>query len=180
MSAKLEVIDMSEMSPAARKEMNRVYRAEESPSDLHKTAFQEVITTGSLSERTEAELVAQLYGAFDSRYTNTPVDPWEPTLATDDTGNGLAKAVTQHRDGIRVHISKRLFHRQPIGVLLRPITDNIFQAGEALITKITPRSDTVEADVMPANHYAITVVPTPIWLTRWICENGYNTVDGGR
>jgi len=166
---------MSLSNDQLRRQNDR-YRSHAEPSDKHKAAFREVVTTGSLDETTHSDLCKRLYESFGSDKKDHPVDPWEPTLPTQDEGNGLGKAVSRHYDGIHLHISEKLYHQQPIGVLLRPINDAVRKAGEALITDVCPRSETVESEIMPAKHYKLTIEPTPVWLAKWIGENGYETV----
>jgi len=176
---------------AQTKAMNDAYRSEE-PSPKHQYAFKMVIETGSIPDSTCENLVSELYDPFEDRHKNTPVDPWEPALPTQDTGNGLGRAVTRDGvgsngtdgnggsaeratadHGITIHVSEKLYHQQPIGVLLRPINDAVRKRGEALVTRTRVYAEGVQPEVMNAKHYSLRVEPLPCWLAKWIGENGY-------
>lgn len=152
------------------------YRAER-PSELHRVAMQQVLTEGGVAEDAIEEMVDRLYDPQPDRRTDLPVDPFEPTLPTQDEGNGLGSAVTRNEFGITLHISEKLFHQQPIGVLLRPITNAVSQRGEAMITDVYPRSEDVEPGIMPCYHYNIEIEPTPVWLAKWFGHRGYETIE---
>jgi hypothetical protein len=156
---------------AQTKRRNDKYRDEE-PSRIHQYAYKMAIETGSVPEDTREELVGKLYEPFAPQ--ELPVDPWEPTLPTDDEGNGLGIAVIRDDYGIDIRVSEKLYHQQPIGVLLRPIDDAVRKRGEALITDVCPRSADVTPEVMPAKHYSLRVEPLPCWLAKWIGSNGYD------
>ena len=150
--------------------MNDAYRDEE-PSQLHQNTFKMVLETGSIPEHHRERMVDQLYEPFEPQ--ELPVDPWEPTLPTDDEGNGLGRAVTRDDYGITIHVSEKLYHQQPIGVLLRPINDAVRKKGEALVTRTDVYGEGVQPDVMDAKHYSLRVEPLPCWLAKWIGEYGY-------
>lgn len=152
------------------------YRSE-MPSELHRVAMRQVLTEGGVAEDAIGEMVDRLYEPQQERRKDLPVEPFEPTLSTQEEGNGLGLAVTRNEFGIKLHISKKLFHQQPIGVLLRPIQNEVLQRGEALITDVTPRSGNVEPDVMPCYHYNIDIEPTPVWLSKWFGHRGYETIE---
>lgn len=160
------------MQPEHIKAMNDSYRDQE-PSDLHKTAFADVIVGDGLDEDDVAEMYDMLYEPFPDRMKDHPVDPWEPALPFDDKGNGLARAVSRNEFGVFLHISEKLWRHQPIGVLLRPIGDEVGKAGEALITDVTPRSTDVEDHIMPAEHIKLKLEPLPVWLSKWVGDDGY-------
>lgn len=160
------------MNRSQSERQNQQYRSNSEPSALHQAAFEDALQTGDVAEEAAQEMVDRLYDPWPGGNKETPRDPTESTLPNAD-GNGLSKAVVRHDHSIAVHISEKLYQQQPIGVLLRPVNEAVRQAGEALITDVTPRSVDVEADVMPATHYKLTITPTPIWLTWWVGENGY-------
>lgn len=151
---------------------NEKYRSEE-PSPLHTQAYRTVLRGGDIPEDEIQKMVDRLYEPFSDRLKNHPVDPFETKLPTKETGNGLGKAVSKNTRSINLHISQNLFQQQPIGVLLRPINDAVRKRREALITRFSPRSDTVEEDVMPAEHVKLEIEPFPVWLAKWVGENGY-------
>lgn len=160
------------------RQMNDHYRRAVEPSFLHQTAFEQALQEGEVSEGMVEQMVDRLYEPFPDRMKDLPVDPFEPTVVDSihgEEGNGLGMAVVRNPWDITVHVSERLYHQQPIGVLLRPITDEVFRAGEALITDVCPRSAEVEADVMPARHYCLKIEPLPAWLSKFIGEGGYPT-----
>lgn len=157
------------------KKMNDRYR-DQQPRDVFRVAFTEAVTTGEVSDGYREEMVDALYDPFPDRMKDTPVDPFEPTLPTQDEGNGLARAVVKNPREISLHVSKRLWEMQPIGVLLRPINDEVRKAGEAVISDVCPRSEDVESGVMPAYHYKLTVEPTPLWVAKWVGHGGYAPV----
>ncbi len=157
---------------AQTKAANDRYRDKE-PSRIHQYAYKMAIETGSIPENTREEMIAELYEPFAPQ--ELPVDPWEPTLSTQDEGNGLGIAVTRDDYGITVHISDKLYHQHPDGVLLFPIDDAIRKRGEAVVTDVYPRSEDVEANIMPAYHYNLRVEPLPCWLAKWIGSGGYET-----
>ena len=159
-------------TPEQRREMNDKYRDKE-PSPLHTAGYKTVITGGEIPEDDIEKMVERLYEPFPDRKKDVPVDPFEPTLPTNETGNGLATAVVKNDRSISVHISKELYGQQPIGVLLRPINDAVRKKGEALITDVVPRSEDVEDNVMPARHVKLTIEPMPVWLAKWVGDNGY-------
>lgn len=159
---------------AQTRRMNDAYRDEE-PSDTHVTAFLMALSNGTVPENARKDMVDTLYEPFSDDLKDTPVDPWEPTLPTKDEGNGLAKAVTRDGYGITIHVSEKLYHQQPIGVLLRPINDAVRKRGEALVTRTDVYAEGIQPEVMDAKHYSLRVEPLPCWLTKWIGSDGYPT-----
>lgn len=150
---------------------NDRYRGEE-PSDLHKEAMATVLRGNELSDEMVEKLVDRLYEPFSDDTKDLPVDPFEPTL-TREEGNGLGSAVVRNRYSVDLHISEKLYSQQPIGVLLRPINDNVRKKGEAVITDTTPRSDDVVPEIMPARHFKLRIEPMPLWMEKWVGEDGY-------
>jgi len=151
---------------------NDMYR-DEQPSAIHIAAYKQALRGETIPVEARTEMIDRLYESFPESDKDHPVDPWEPILPTDDEGNGLGRAVTRDEYHINVHISDKLYHQQPLGVLLRPINDAVRKAGEALVTDVTPRAEDVESGIMPAYHYKLRVEPLPLWLEKWIGENGY-------
>jgi hypothetical protein len=166
-----ENTSIAEFTDEQMRKQNNQYR-DKKPSSLHTAAYRAVLNGETVPERELTEMVDRLYEPFPDHTKNHPVDPFE-TVLEEDTGNGLGKAVTCHERCIEIHISSKLFRQQPIGVLLRPINDAVRKKGEATITSIEPRSDSVEADIMPAEHVKLTIEPLPIWLNKWVGDNGY-------
>jgi len=162
-----------------RRKQNNRYRTE-TPRKVFRDGFSTVLTHGELPEETRIELIEALWDRIPESQTETPVDPWaSPTTPSSDEGNGLARVFVKHYDHIALHVSEQLWRQQPIGVLLRPINDEVRKAGEAIVTRTTPRSPDVEADVMPASHYKLQIEPMPLWLEKWVSDDqneGYSTV----
>ena len=160
------------------REMNNNYRDEE-PAEVFINAFQNAIKGKPISDEQREKMITHLFDQFSDSCKEKPKDPFEPTLSTDEpgSGNGLAKVVTRDKYYIKLHISDKLYTQQPIGVLLRPIDNNVRKKGEAIVTRTTPRSEDVETNIMPAYHWNLKIEPLPLYLEKWIGQSGYPTTD---
>lgn len=164
---------MPELTATQRRAMNEQYRDGHEPSELHQRAFRQVLRGEGISEEDRKAMIDRLYEPFKDRHKDLPVDPWEASLPTKEQGNGLATAVVRNEYSINLHISEELYRQQPIGVLLRPINDDVRKKGEALITDTCPRTAEVEDHVMPAEHFKLTIEPLPLWFEKFAGQSGY-------
>lgn len=164
------------LTPDQMRNMNDLYRDEE-PAEVFVNAFQDVIKGKSVSSEQREEMITHLFDQFSDKTKEKPKEPFEPTLSRQDpgTGNGLAKVVTKDTYYIKLHISDKLYKQQPVGVLLRPIDDNVKKKGEAIITSTSPRSEDVATQIMPAYHWTLKIEPLPLHFEKWIGEDGYPT-----
>ena len=145
------------------RQTNKSYRSEE-PSELHKETFMQALRGENITDDQRTELINRLYRKFSAS---------KKELGKEPASNGLMKNVQRKEYSIQLNISEKLFHQQPIGVLLRPINDEVRKRGEAIITSIDPYSEDVEPNVMPHYHYKITITPMPLFIEMWMGENGY-------
>ena len=156
-------------SDTVTKQMNRAWRADKSPSEASQAALREVVETGTLSDEARDAVVSELADSIpDALYDHDRDAAKKSSLPT----------VERRGDGIYLRIPKELFHSQPLGVICRPVHHRVNGEGSAVIADSFPRSETVAEDVMPVEHIVLHIVPTAVWLNRYIgTEGGYAPAD---
>lgn len=157
---------MEDLTDEQLREMNDSYRDRE-PREPFIEAFEQAIRLGGVDGDLREQMVDSLYLAFPER---------KRELGGEPADNGLMKNVERREFELRVNVSEKLYKQQPIGVLLRPIDDRVRRAGEAVVYRIDVFAEDVRPNVMPHYHYSLRVQPTPLWLAKWVGEDGYPTL----
>jgi len=150
---------------------NERYREGATPSETHRKAYRQAVTTGDVDEDLVADMVDRLYEPWSE-------DRKQPIRRA--TENDRALVVERHEYGVYVRVSERLYKEQPDGVLLRPVNDAVTRRGEAFVEDVTPRSETVADYIMPVYHFRFDVRPVPLWVSKWVGTGGYDTLEAAR